>query len=73
MTYANTNEKLYDDIALWEKTDDKDLFLQMPEALSWTPPSGTYAPIAFTRNSGILNIRETKNLSFIKKTKLRKK
>ena len=30
MTYANTNEKLYDDIALWEKTDGKDLFLEMP-------------------------------------------
>lgn len=30
MTYSNTNEKLYDDIALWEKTDGKDLFLQMP-------------------------------------------
>ena len=30
MPYANTNEKLYDDIALWEKTDGKDLFLQMP-------------------------------------------
>ena len=30
MNYANTNEKLYDDITLWEKTDGKDLFLQMP-------------------------------------------
>ena len=30
MTYANTNEKLYDDIALWKKTDGKDLFLEMP-------------------------------------------
>ena len=30
MNYANTNEKLYDDIALWEKTDGKDLFLEMP-------------------------------------------
>lgn len=30
MTYTNTNEKLYDDIALWEKTDGRDLFLEMP-------------------------------------------
>ena len=30
MTYSNTNEKLYDDIALWEKTGGKDLFLEMP-------------------------------------------
>ena len=30
MPYANTNEKLYDDIALWEKTNGKDLFLEMP-------------------------------------------
>ena len=30
MAYANTNEKLYDDIALWEKTDGRDLFLEMP-------------------------------------------
>lgn len=29
MNYSNTNEKLYDDIALWEKTDGKDLFAQM--------------------------------------------
>ncbi len=32
MNYSNTNEKLYDDIALWEKTDGKDLFAQMPLA-----------------------------------------
>ena len=30
MNYSNTNEHLYDDIALWEKTDGKDLFLEMP-------------------------------------------
>ncbi|MBO4319227.1 MAG: class I SAM-dependent methyltransferase [Treponema sp.] len=30
MNYSNTNEKLYDDIALWEKTDGKELFLEMP-------------------------------------------
>ena len=30
MAYSNTNEHLYDDIALWEKTDGKDLFLEMP-------------------------------------------
>ena len=30
MNYSNTNEHLYDDIALWEKTDGKDLFLGMP-------------------------------------------
>lgn len=30
MAYANTNEKLYDDIALWEKTDGRDLFLELP-------------------------------------------
>ena len=30
MPYENTNEKLYDDIALWEKTDGRDLFLEMP-------------------------------------------
>ena len=30
MTYSNTNEHLYDDIALWEKTDGKELFLEMP-------------------------------------------
>ena len=41
-------------------------------------PKGTEVEIAriflnrFTRNSAILNIRETKNLSFTKKTKLRK-
>ena len=33
MTYANTNEKLYDDIALWEKTDGRDLFLEMSHPL----------------------------------------
>ena len=33
MTYSNTNEHLYDDIALWEKTDGKELFLQMPLTL----------------------------------------
>ena len=32
MNYSNTNEKLYDDIALWEKTDGTDLFAQMPLA-----------------------------------------
>ena len=37
MTYANTNEKLYDDIALWEKTDGKDLFLEMPLKEKKTP------------------------------------
>ena len=30
MNYSNTNGHLYDDIALWEKTDGRDLFLQMP-------------------------------------------
>ena len=30
MNYSNTNEHLYDDIALWEKTDGRDLFLGMP-------------------------------------------
>ena len=30
MNYSNTNEKLYDDIALWERTDGRDLFLEMP-------------------------------------------
>ena len=30
MSYANTNERLYDDIELWEMTDGKDLFLEMP-------------------------------------------
>lgn len=30
MNYSNTNEHLYDDIALWEKTDGRDLFAQMP-------------------------------------------
>lgn len=32
MNYSNTNEHLYDDIALWEKTDGRDLFAQMPLA-----------------------------------------
>ena len=32
MNYSNTNEKLYYDIALWEKTDGRDLFAQMPLA-----------------------------------------
>ena len=32
MKYSNTNEHLYDDIALWEKTDGKELFLEMPMA-----------------------------------------
>ncbi len=32
MNYSNTNERLYDDIALWEKTDGKNLFAQMPLA-----------------------------------------
>ena len=32
MNYSNTNEKLYDDIAIWEKTDGRDLFAQMPLA-----------------------------------------
>ncbi len=30
MAYSNTNEHLYDDIELWEQTDGKDLFLEMP-------------------------------------------
>ena len=30
MNYSNTNEHLYNDIALWEKTDGRDLFLEMP-------------------------------------------
>ena len=30
MAYSNTNEHLYDDIALWELTDGRDLFLEMP-------------------------------------------
>ena len=33
MNYSNTNEKLYDDIALWEKTDGRDLFAQMQPGL----------------------------------------
>ena len=32
MNYSNTNEKIYDDIAIWEKTDGRDLFAQMPLA-----------------------------------------
>ena len=32
MNYSNSNEHLYDDIALWEKTDGRDLFAQMPLA-----------------------------------------
>ena len=32
MNYSNTNDKLYEDIALWEKTDGRDLFAQMPLA-----------------------------------------
>ena len=32
MNYSNTNEHLYNDIALWEKTDGSDLFTQMPLA-----------------------------------------
>ena len=30
MNYSNTNKSLYDDIAIWEKTDGRDLFAQMP-------------------------------------------
>ena len=37
MSYSNTNEHLYDDIALWEKTDGRDLFVQMPLADNNTP------------------------------------
>ena len=37
MKYSNTNEHLYDDIALWEKTDGKELFSQMPLAERNTP------------------------------------
>ncbi|MBO4859352.1 MAG: class I SAM-dependent methyltransferase [Treponema sp.] len=37
MNYSNTNEHLYDDIALWEKTDGKELFTQMPLAEKKTP------------------------------------
>ena len=32
MNYTNTHKSLYDDIALWEKTDGRDLFAQMPLA-----------------------------------------
>ena len=45
MTYANTNEKLYDDIALWEKTDDKDLFLQIPLKGKSTPKILDFDPL----------------------------
>lgn len=34
MNYTDTNEHLYDDIALWEKTDGRDLFAQMQPGLS---------------------------------------
>ena len=37
MNYSNTNEHLYDDIALWEKTDGKELFAQMPLAEKKAP------------------------------------
>ena len=37
MTYSNTNEHLYDDIALWEQTDGRDLFLEMPLKDKLTP------------------------------------
>ena len=37
MNYSNTNEGLYDDIALWEKTDGKELFAQMPLAVKDSP------------------------------------
>ena len=37
MKYINTNDHLYDDIALWEKTDGKELFEQMPVAEKKTP------------------------------------
>ncbi len=30
MNYSNTNKSLYNDIAIWEKTDGRDLFAQMP-------------------------------------------
>ena len=32
MNYSNTNKSLYDDIAIWEKTDGRDLFAQIPLA-----------------------------------------
>ena len=37
MNYSNTNEHLYNDIALWEKTDGKELFAQMPLAVMDSP------------------------------------
>ncbi|MBP5450963.1 MAG: class I SAM-dependent methyltransferase [Treponema sp.] len=37
MKYSNTNEHLYDDIALWEKTGGKELFLEMPLAEKNSP------------------------------------
>jgi len=33
MNYSNTNKKLYDDIALWEKTYGRDLFGQMQPSM----------------------------------------
>ena len=39
MNYSNTNEKLYYDIALWEKTDGRDLFALIP-----LPPEVKDAP-----------------------------
>ena len=39
MNYTNTHKSLYDDIALWEKTDGRDLFAQMP-----LPPEVKDAP-----------------------------
>ena len=35
--YSNTNEHLYDDIELWEQTDGRDLFLEMPLKEKQTP------------------------------------
>ena len=37
MCYANTNEHLYDDIALWEKTQGIDLFKEIPLNSNTTP------------------------------------
>ena len=39
MNYTNTHKSLYEDIALWEKTDGRDLFAQMP-----LPPEVKDAP-----------------------------
>lgn len=39
MNYSNTNKSLYDDIAIWKKTDGRDLFAQMP--LTPHPPSSS--------------------------------